>query len=245
MVSVLTLSRDVIAGTHSTDPSSEESRLQRCEAAFLQERIRAEERKLIARELHDELGQQMTALRMGLSLLRLQFGADNPALVEQVERLVALSDEAIQSVRMLATRMRNSAMHSGLYPALQRLGSEFAQQTGISCQLYLAGEELEIDENRATAIFRIVQESLTNVTRHAEATRVVVTLKLLDGDWLLEIFDNGRGFDLKSVKRTSLGLVGMRERSMTLGGPVIIFSHPGQGTTIQAFIPVSNSGVCA
>lgn len=204
---------------------------------YLRERVREEERREIARELHDELGQHMTALRLGLSLLHRQFGQDNPALADQVERLVALTDNAIHSVRTLASGMQASLLGMGLRPALEGLRSEFMQQTRMSCQLCCTCEPPDIDEVRKAAIFRIVQESLTNAARHSGATRVVVTLKALEGDYMLEVFDNGRGFDLKSINGRSLGLAGMRERSLTLGGPVTIFSHPGQGTTVQAFIP--------
>lgn len=203
----------------------------------LRERVREEERRAIARELHDELGQHMTALRLGLSLLKMQFGQDNPRLECQVERLVSLTDSAIHSVRTLATSMHASLLTTGLQPALEELRDTFMQQSGVSCQLHCPRDLSGIDMARTAAIFRIVQESLTNAARHAAATRVTVTLKALDGDYILEVFDNGVGFDLKAVERGSLGLTGMRERSLTLGGPVVIFSHPGQGTTVQAFIP--------
>ncbi|HWV09357.1 MAG TPA: sensor histidine kinase [Pseudomonas sp.] len=214
-----------------------ESAGSRCPHGSLRERVREEERREIARELHDELGQHMTALRLGLSLVQMQFGRDNPALAGHVDRLVGLTDTAIHSVRTLATSLHTSLLRSGLRPALEGLRGTFEEQTGTRCLLSCSRDLLDIDAVRTGAIFRIVQESLTNVARHAAATRVTITLKSLDGDYILEVCDNGVGFDLKSVGHGSLGLTGMRERSLTLGGPVIIFSHPGQGTTVQAFIP--------
>lgn len=237
VVSVLAVGRD-ISKLRAAERRLANSNAQLRDLSTRRETAREEERKLIAREIHDELGQHLTALRMGISLLRFQFGATTPELAPQVERLMALTDKTIQVVRNVSTSLRPSALNLGLVSGLEWLTTEFAALTLVPCVLHLPSIPLALPDTHITAAFRIVQESLTNIARYAEATQVSVTLTPQETHWLLEVQDNGKGFDPQALKPQTLGLAGMRERGLMLGGKVIIFSHPGQGTTVQAFIPM-------
>ncbi|WP_460136768.1 sensor histidine kinase [Pseudomonas sp. S1_E04] len=237
VVSVLAVGRD-ISKLRAAERRLANSNAQLRDLSTRRETAREEERKLIAREIHDELGQHLTALRMGISLLRFQFGATTPELAPQVEHLMALTDKTIQVVRNVSTSLRPSALNLGLVSGLEWLTSEFVTLTRVPCALHLPSIPLTLPDTHITAAFRIVQESLTNIARYAEATQVSVTLTPQDTHWLLEVQDNGKGFDPDALPRQTLGLAGMRERGLMLGGKVIIFSHPGQGTTVQAFIPM-------
>ncbi|MGB7647972.1 MAG: PAS domain S-box protein [Pseudomonas fluorescens] len=237
VVSVLAVGRD-ISRLRAAERRLANSNAQLRDLSTRRETAREEERKLIAREIHDELGQHLTALRMGISLLRFQFGATTPELTPQVERLMVLTDKTIQVVRNVSTSLRPSALNLGLVSALEWLTTEFVTLTQVPCVLHLPIIPLTLPESHVTAAFRIVQESLTNIARYASATQVSVTLSPQETHWLLEIQDNGKGFDPDVVGGKTLGLAGMRERGLMLGGKVIIFSHPGQGTTVQAFIPM-------
>ncbi|MFW9265640.1 PAS domain-containing protein [Pseudomonas sp. NR3] len=201
------------------------------------ESTREEERKRIAREIHDELGQQLTALRMGVSLLRLQFGSGQPLLVERVQVLMGRIDAVIQVVRNVATSLRPAALDMGLIPALEWLVSEFSHNAGIACSLRASSDPLELDDERATAIFRLIQESLTNVARHAQASCVEIHLQRSDDHVFIEVRDDGKGFDPKQLSKRTLGMLGMRERGQMLGGTVNVDSAPGQGVRVQVAIP--------
>ncbi|WP_339491912.1 PAS domain-containing protein [Pseudomonas rhizophila] len=201
------------------------------------ESTREEERKRIAREIHDELGQQLTALRMGVSLLRLQFGSGQPLLVERVCGLLGRIDAVIQVVRNVATSLRPAALDMGLIPALEWLVSEFSHNAGIECSLKACSDRLELDDERATAIFRLIQESLTNVARHAQASCVEIHLQCSDDHVFIEVRDDGKGFDPKQLSKRTLGMLGMRERGSMLGGTVNVDSVPGQGVRVQVTIP--------
>lgn len=200
------------------------------------------ERKHIAREIHDELGQQLTTLHMGVSSLRLQFGHNNPALLERVQGLIALADNTIQVMRNVASALRPSVVDAGIVSALEWLLTDFSRHSGITTRLSEPEGEIHLDDMRATALFRIVQESLTNVARYAAASQVNVTMQLHGDDFLLEVRDNGCGFDPATPARKTLGLVGMRERALMLGGELTINSAPGQGTVIRVRIPVQENG---
>ncbi len=201
------------------------------------ETTREEERKRIAREVHDELGQQLTALRMDISLLRLQFGNDHPLVLERVQALMVRVDETIQVVRNVATALRPSALDMGLTPALEWLVSEFSENTGIYCRLRAPSARLELDDERATATFRVIQESLTNIARHAQASHVDIHLERCSEHVLIEVRDNGKGFDPEQLPKGTLGMLGMYERGHMLGGAVTIDSTPGQGTRVRVSIP--------
>lgn len=197
------------------------------------------ERKHIAQEVHDELGQVLTALRMDLSLLGMRFGSLDPAVNDKVLDMKRLVDRAILGVRNVAVNLRPTALDMGLAPAIEWLCNEFTRLTTIACVLDAGEERIDLDETRAVVIFRIVQESLTNITRYAHASQVEITLGLRGRELGLEVRDNGCGFDRAAVaKRKSFGLLGMRERALALGGHVDIISAPGKGTVIGVSIPI-------
>jgi PAS domain S-box-containing protein len=205
--------------------------------ATRRETEREMERKRIARELHDELGQYLTALRMRASLLRVEFGAANPALVESVGALTELADRTIEVVRDAASSLRPAALDMGIASALEWLVRQFSTHSGTACELRFGGGEIGLDEDSATAVFRIVQESLTNVARHARARRVEDSLHRHPDHHLLTVRDDGQGFDPDIPKEKSFGLVGVRERVLMLGGELVLSSAPGQGTVLQVRIP--------
>lgn len=238
ITSVLSMARD-ITGIRKAERRLAESNRQLRELVTRRESAREEERKVIAQEVHDELGQHLTALRMGISMLRLQFGETTTGLNERVEHLMGLCDRTIQVVRSVATSLRPAALNMGLYTALQWLIGEFRQHTQIDCELTTHSEEPSLCDANATAAFRIVQEALNNVARHSGASRAIVSLERVEDFYRLDITDNGCGFEPASVNKLSLGLAGMRERGLSLGGEVVIFSHPGQGTTVQATFPAN------
>lgn len=198
---------------------------------------REEERKRIARELHDELGQVLTAQRLEIATLTLQFGGDNPLLAAQCGRLIDISDRTIQSVRNIASDLRPSALDAGIVPALQWLASKFETSAAIPCRVSANQPDVQLDGPQSIALFRIVQESLTNVMRHAEARQVDVFVDTQAEHCKLSIRDDGRGFDVECIGRNSLGLLGIRERAQMVGGEARIASSGEQGTTIDVCIP--------
>ena len=236
LVSILSVGRNVSA-MHAAEQRLKESHAQLRQLSTHREAMREEERKRIAREIHDELGQQLTALRMGLSLLRLQFGEGQSLLVERIQILMGRIDEIIQVVRNVATALRPSSLDMGLTSALEWLVSEFSNNTGITCRLRAPEARLELDDERATAIFRVIQESLTNVARHAQASRVDIHLECSTEHVLIKVADNGKGFDPGQLPKGTLGMLGMHERGHMLGGTVTIDSTPGQGVCVQVCIP--------
>jgi len=208
------------------------------ELASRRENERELERKRVARELHDELGQSLTALRMRASLLRVQFGGANPLLVESVAEMTQLVDHSIEVIRGAASALRPAALDMGVASALEWLVREFSRHSGIACALEVDEEQVTLPEAAATAVFRIVQESLTNVARHAQAQNVDVRLARTAVGYVLRVRDDGRGFD-PAAARSSLGLVGVRERVLALGGELAVTSAPGQGTLIEVWLPAA------
>jgi signal transduction histidine kinase len=211
------------------------------EATSRRETAREEERKRIAREMHDELGQQLTALRLGVSALRIQFGSGSPELSNRLGDLLHLCDQTMRVVRHVITALRPAALDAGIIPAFEWLAAEFFRDSRIACRLEIPDDSLVLDEDRAVAMFRIVQEALTNIARHAAATQVVISLAQAECGWVLEIRDNGCGFDFALLRRKSFGLLGMKERTLMLGGELSVLSAPGKGTSVIARIPSNNS----
>jgi PAS domain S-box-containing protein len=209
------------------------------ELAAINETARENERKHVAREVHDELGQVMTALRMGLSLMPIQFGTHIPGLVDSVDAMKALVDRAIKGVRNIATVLRPEALNMGLVPAIEWLRDEFLRHNAVRCVVECKGSTDPIDEMRAMLIYRIVQESLTNISRYAGASEVKILVSFTPREIDVSINDDGRGFDPGEVMiRKTFGLLGMRERALTLGGDLMILSRPGRGTTIAVKVPL-------
>ncbi len=200
------------------------------------------ERKAIARELHDELGQVLTALRMDAVWLSERLKPSDPKAGDRALAMCQLIDHTIDEVRGLATRLRPGVLDDlGLIDALEWYIADFEKRTGIDC-IFKHRRVSMVDGIGATAAYRIVQEALTNVTRHAAATQVKVSLQPEKGMLTLAVEDNGRGFDLQEIAALEcLGLAGMRERAGLLGGSLEIRSRPGQGTTVCFRLPTDGS----
>lgn len=203
------------------------------------EAIREEERAHIARELHDDLGQLLAALRVDMDLLQ-QHDAHEPAARARLHSMDQLLLSAITSLRRIAGNLRPRALdEGGLYFALQSLRHDWVQRHGIACHLDAAEGELILDDRYSTAIFRIVQESLTNIARHAQARSVRLSLHRRGGDLVIAIEDDGRGIGESDLdKPTSYGLLGMRERVLALRGDLAISGGPGRGTRLDIRLPL-------
>lgn len=204
------------------------------------EDVRERERARIARELHDELGQGLTVLRIDLVRLSNRLAELSPAQArEQLLASIAMLDQIADTTRSISENLRPGMLDVlGLGPAIQHHVNKFGQNTGLSCNLQMSPAELEVDSRIATAVFRLLQESLTNVARHAKADHVDIQLVGLDKELLLVVQDNGIGIQQQEAgKRRSFGMLGMRERVAMLGGTLLVESEPGKGTRIEASIP--------
>jgi PAS domain S-box-containing protein len=204
------------------------------------EGVREEERKRIAREIHDELGQTLTALRMDVSLARLGFGESSPQLMARLQSMTQLVDRTIKTARHVTSSLRPGALDLGIVAALEWLVEEFIEYASIPCELVLGDGDIELNEFTATAVFRIIQESLTNIARHAGASQVEIIVTRSSDQLCFEVRDNGKGFDPGAVAtRKSFGLVGIRERVAMMEGDFALDSKPGQGTRIRVCVPVA------
>jgi PAS domain S-box-containing protein len=216
-----------------------QARQQLRELLALNEATLENEKRHIAREVHDELGQVLTALRLDLALAVIRHAAHEPQLRDAFSGMKAQVDRAIQVVRNVANTLRPAALDMGLTTAIQWLCMEFTKHGEVECALHGFDEIFEIDDSRAVVIFRIVQEALTNIRKYAHAGQVDITLQRSDVELSVEIRDNGLGFDSAAVAlRGTLGLLGMRERVIALDGRVEVHTAPGQGTTINVLIPL-------
>ena len=208
--------------------------------------VREEEKTRVARELHDELAQSLTALKMDTMWLRDQaVGVPAPAHSKLTEML-AMLDHTIAATRRIAADLRPLLLDDlGLVPAIEWLVHTFEQRTAVACRLS-ADESLELQEPYATAVFRIVQEALANVAKHAGATEVNITIERLPGRVSLTLRDNGCGFVVGAPRQPhSLGLMGLRERAVLLKGQVVIDSEPGRGTCVRVDIPLPDGSAGA
>jgi len=205
--------------------------------------VREEERTSIAREIHDELGQACTAIKMDLALIGRKTTRRQTRLLAKVDSATQLVDGMIVTLRRIASDLRPRTLDDlGLTAALEWQAQEFESRTGIRCRIALPQEPLVLDAERSTAIFRIFQESLTNVARHAHAARVEARLERAATDLLFQVRDDGVGFDAEEVKmRRSLGLVGMQERALLLDGELKVEGVPGAGATLTLRIPLPPS----
>ena len=204
------------------------------------ESVREEERILIAREIHDELGQALTGVKLELSLLRDQLPDVAPAAHNRLESIAELVDATIQSVRRIATDLRPIVLDQlGLIAAIEWQTHEFQSRTGMECRLDIYLRSAPLSQAASTAMFRIFQEILTNVVRHAKASVVKITLQEQAGGLVLEVHDNGRGItESELADPQSLGLVGMRERALLLGGSITFAGNAEAGTTVRVRIPL-------
>ena len=201
--------------------------------------ILEEEKTRVARELHDELAQSLTALKMDTNWVRDNAGSAPEQVQRKLADMLVLLDGAVASTRRIAADLRPLLLDDlGLAPAIEWLAANFTQRHGVVCRLSV-GDDLELQEPYATAVFRIVQESLANVGKHAGASLAVVAIELRPDEIVLAVQDNGSGFDVTAPRKAaSLGLMGLRERAQLLNGTVAITSKPGAGTRVEVRIPL-------
>ena len=201
---------------------------------------REEERGHIAREIHDELGQILSKLKLDLSWLKKRLSHGQEQLIEKTEKMSGLVDTTITAVQRISSELRPGVLdHLGLSAAIEWQAKEFMEQTGITCSAVISNDLSVADQSISTAVFRIVQETLTNVIRHSKATSVHIDLTNKDNALVLEIRDDGKGIDNEKISsHSSFGLMGMRERARFLGGKINILGVPGKGTTVRLSIPL-------
>jgi PAS domain S-box-containing protein len=202
--------------------------------------IREEERTSIAREIHDELGQLLTGLKIDLSFIDNRLPDYLSDLKEKVKSMSKLTDTTIKTVRKIASELRPVILDDlGITAAIEWQIQEYQKRSGISCRFYVIPSEFKLDQKRSTAIFRIFQETLTNVFRHARASEVNITLEKRDGTVNLKVKDNGIGINKKKINNPkSIGLSGIRERAHALGGLVEIKGVRNKGTSVSVTIPM-------
>ena len=205
---------------------------------------RENERTMIAREVHDELGQSLTALKIDLALLMKRLPADQKSVMEKAESMAQLIETTMQSVKKISTDLRPGILdHLGLTAAIEWQAEEFEKRTGIPCSAVFEPEEIALDKDRMTTVFRIFQETLTNIARHAQASEVSVSLKKRSDRLVLQVTDDGKGISEKDMSDPkSLGLIGMRERVHYWGGSLTIRGIDNQGTTVTVQLPLENRG---
>lgn len=201
--------------------------------------VREQEKSRIARELHDELAQSLTALKMDTIWVRDNLRGDAAAAVAKLDAMVAMLDQSVAATRRIAADLRPLVLDDlGLAAAIEWLVHGFQQRTGVPCELDM-DEDLDLPEPYATGVFRIVQESLANVAKHAQAGKVVVRVAREGDRMVLSVQDDGRGFVMGAPRKPqSLGLAGLRERAQLLSGELRVTSAPGEGTRVEARIPV-------
>src|SRR6185436_14254141 len=224
------------------------------ESFHLQEQLRGvshqilsaheQERKEISRELHDEIAQSLTGINITLATLSIEASANTRGLNRKIARTQRLVERSMESVHRFARQLRPPVLDDlGLIPALHSYLDEFAKRAGIRIRFSAIAAVERLDSEKRTVVYRVVQEALTNVAKHARATLARVTItRQLDGVICLEVRDNGKSFRVQRARfgkgKKRLGLLGMRERVEMVGGRFTVESAPGRGTTIRAQIPL-------
>jgi signal transduction histidine kinase len=210
--------------------------------ASYQERIKEDERKRIAREIHDELGQNLLALRIDIAMLHARTSSTHPRLNRKVHAVLDQIDATMKAMRAIINNLRPTVLDLGLNAAIEWQVKEFQRRTGIECELVISENEIVVDDGRATALFRILQESLNNVFRHARATKTRIEVRQADDTLIMSVTDNGVGiFPGCRRKANSFGLVGIKERVSTLGGELSIDTQKDKGTSLLVCIPVEGA----
>jgi len=209
-----------------------------------QQTVREEERTRIAREIHDELGQSLTALKMDIAWLKSRLPAGLKPLHAKAQQMSTLADTTIETVHRISTELRPGLLDDlGLEAAIEWQAADFQSRAGITCEAVLSAEDLALDRDLATALFRIFQETLTNIARHSGATRTSVRLEREGENLILTVADNGRGITRKQADDgRSFGIIGMRERAHLWGGELHIEGRREQGTTVTVSIPLGREG---
>lgn len=214
-----------------------ESRQQLRDLAAHAEKAIEQERKRIAREMHDELGSLLTAMKMELSLFHMETCEYPLASQRRMLSMHRILEDAVRVTRQIASELRPAVLNLGLLAAVEWLAENFRQRSAIACSIEASGE-IPLADARATALFRIIQESLTNVARHAHASEVTINITQKNGMLRLAIADNGCGFDPAAIGNQSFGLLGISERLEALAGNLVIDSSPGRGTTLRITMPI-------
>lgn len=249
ITALLGITRDV-TDRHRAEEALLRSRAQLRRLAARQQAVREEERARLAREIHDELGQVLTALKIDLQWLQQRVAAPAPRprvlpvarslpVTRKLKDMSALLDRTLADVHRIATELRPGVLDDlGLQSAVQWLTADFEQRTGIRSEAHVSSPEETIEDGQATAAFRILQEALTNIARHAQATHVDVRLEVTSDTLELTVTDDGRGIsETEAAAPRSLGLLGMSERALACGGVVTVFGRPGGGTTVALHLP--------
>jgi len=203
---------------------------------------REQEKSRIARELHDELAQALTALQMDVAWCKEKLPAGQGGFAQKLDRMETLLDTTVTATRRIAADLRPLMLDDlGLLPAVEWLVENFTQRTGVPCELAVSTSDLRLNKANSTAVFRIVQESLANVAKHARASRAEVSIEQNGSGVTISVRDDGLGFSPQDPRKpNSFGLVGLRERAYLLGGEVAFISAPGRGTNIEVRLPVSS-----
>jgi len=211
------------------------------------EAIREEERTRIAREIHDEVGQALTALKMDLAWLEKKVPARGTPVRKKLLGMEGVIDATMEALHRILAELRPGVLDDlGLPAAIRWLADEFKRRTEITCAVHITGGEPGLDGGQATAVFRILQEALTNVARHAQARHVEIRLHVLPSAFELVVTDDGRGITAAELEATgTLGILGMRERALTWHGRVTVHGEPGRGTTVRVFMPVDRVATAA
>lgn len=236
---VISTARDITGRKRAEENLKRSNKLLRELAIHLQS-VREEERGMIAREIHDELGQVLTVLKIQVSLLANKLNEEKEAVKGRINLLEDMIDKSVESVQKISSKLRPGILDElGLIAAIEWQTEEFEKMTNIKCSLVLPKEEIKLDPDKSTAIFRIFQEALTNVARHSEAEKVNVSLLNAQASIHLEVKDNGKGITPVQIKDyKSLGIHSMEERALVFGGEVLIDGFPGKGTIVKVEIPI-------
>ena len=234
----LEIIRDVTENRKTEEKMKSLNRQLRDLSAYL-ETVREEERTRIAREIHDELGQTLTAIKLNIYWIGQNISSPSKKLKAKLEGSLELIDFSVQAVQKIISELRPAVLDDlQISDAIRWESEEFEKRTGITCSVLIEPPEIHLDPRKSTTIFRILREILTNVTRHAEATKVEIHFQLLEGYIILKVKDNGRGITDEEIEgETSFGLIGLRERCLSCGGEIIISGAEGVGTIIEVVIP--------
>jgi len=212
-------------------------------ASYLQD-VREQERTRIAREIHDDFGQSLTILKMDLSWLKKQMIQDYPQVHNKIDSMFNVIDASLQTLHTVSSELRPVILDDfGLESAIDWQAEEFKNRTGVECRVESGVTDLNLTKEQSTAVFRIFQETLTNIMRHSNATEVDVRLKMNEDELILEIADNGRGITEAEISNSrSFGLLGIRERLYPWNGQVDFIGHPNKGTQVIVRVPISGKG---
>lgn len=230
-----------IAECKAAEEALRQSQEELRQLASHQERIKEDERKRIAREIHDELGQNLLALRIDVSMLHSRTLGSHPHLNARVQAMLEQIDATMKSLRAIINNLRPTVLDLGLHAAIEWQIRDFQRRSGIECVLKMSEEEYPLNDDRATALFRILQESLSNVLRHAQASRVDVELSIGEDALMMKIADNGIGaYPGCRRKANSFGLIGIKERVSALGGQLDIRTDHNKGMSLTIHMPLKS-----